>query len=181
MAVTQDALADTLAPMMAEIGLTLHDVEFQKSLIRVTLHDPSGVSIESLTAANHAISDYLDEHEPFEGRYTLEVSSPGVERKLRKESHFAAAIGETIYVKTLPDVAVVPDRRVKGELVEATHDGIVIVPAGGEAVTLHYDQIDRARTVYDWGPTSKPSPSRGGAARGKGRTAMTAPERVTTT
>ena len=180
MAVTQDALADTLAPMVSDLGLTLHDVEFQRNLIRVTLYESGGISIESLTAANRLISDYLDEHEPFEGRYTLEVSSPGVERKLRNERHFAAAIGEQIYVKTVPDVVAVPDRRIEGELIEAAHDGIVIAPADGEPVSLQYDQIDRARTIYDWGPTSKPSPSRGGTPRGKRRSAPTASERVTT-
>jgi ribosome maturation factor RimP len=180
MGVTPDVLAADLAPLVAGLGLDVHDVEFAKSLVRVSVHRKGGVSIDDLAEANRLISEYLDDHEPFEGRYTLEVSSPGVERKLRTPAHFAAAVGETVAIKTIPDVALVPDRRIEGELIEATADAVVVSPPKGESVTLDYDQIDRARTVYAWGPAPKPSPSRGGAPKGKKRAPKTAPERTTT-
>ena len=180
MGTTPDALVEDLTPIVSGLGLTLHDVEITKALIRVTIHKDGGVSLEQLAEANRTISEHLDVHEPFEGRYTLEVSSPGVERKLRRPDHFSAAIGETVSVKATSDATTVQGRRVEGELLEATGDGIEIAPDdGGETVTLHYDQIDKARTVFAWGGGAKPSPSRGGSPKRAKTPKKTPSEKVT--
>ena len=166
MGTTPDALIADLSPVVAGLGLTLHDVEITKALIRVTIHKDGGVSLDQLAEVNRAISEHLDANEPFEGRYTLEVSSPGVERKLRRPDHFTAALGEIVSIKTATDVDTMPGRRVEGELVEVSHEGIVVAPDdGGGTVALHFDQIDKARTVFAWGGGAKPSPSRGGAPK----------------
>jgi len=178
MAMTQDALAAELSRVIEPLGLTIHDVEIAKSLIRVTVFRSGGVALEDLTAANNVISALLDEIDPIDGRYTLEVTSPGVERRLRSEAHFAAAIGEQLSIKTMPDAGT--ERRIDGELIEVSADAIVVAPETGEPITLRYDQIDRARTVFQWGPTPKPSPSRAGAPKGRRRAQATAVERMTT-
>ena len=166
MGTTPDALIAELSPIVADLGLTLHDVEITKALIRVTIHKDGGVSLDQLAEVNRAISEHLDANEPFEGRYTLEVSSPGVERKLRRPDHFTAALGEIVSIKTATDFDTMPGRRVEGELVEVSHEGIVVAPDdGGGTVALHFDQIDKARTVFAWGGGAKPSPSRGGAPK----------------
>ncbi len=180
MGTTPDALIVELSPIVSNLGLTLHDVEITKALIRVTIHKDGGVSLDQLAEANRAISEHLDAHEPFEGRYTLEVSSPGVERKLRRPDHFTAALGEIVSIKTSTDVDTMPGRRVEGELVEATNDGIVVAPDdGGGSVALHYDQIDKARTVFAWGGGAKPSPSRGGSPKRAKTPKKTPSEKVT--
>jgi ribosome maturation factor RimP len=178
MAVTQEELFDALEPLVSSNDLVLHDVEITKGLVRVTVWRAAGVSVEDLAEANRIISAYLDDHDPMDVRYTLEVSSPGVERRLRRPAHFQAAVGETVKIKTIEATAAVPDRRLEGELLEATSDGIVVAN-GDAAVTLHYDEIDRARTVYEWGATAKPSPSRSGGSKGARRQRPTAAERVT--
>ena len=179
MGTTPDALIAELSPIVADLGLTLHDVEITKALIRVTIHKDGGVSLDQLADANHAISDHLDAHEPFDGRYTLEVSSPGVERKLRRPEHFTAALGEVVSIKTSTDVDTLPGRRVEGELVEVTSDGIVVAPDDGGSVALHFDQIDKARTVFAWGGGAKPSPSRGGSPKRAKTPKKTPSEKVT--
>jgi ribosome maturation factor RimP len=180
MGTTPDALIAELSPIVAGLGMTLHDVEITKALIRVTIHKDGGVSLDQLAEANRAISEHLDAHEPFDGRYTLEVSSPGVERKLRRPDHFTAAIGEIVSVKTAMDVDTMPGRRVEGELIEATNDGIVVAPDDGDGtVSLHYDQIDKARTVFAWGGGAKPSPSRGGSPKRAKTPKKTPSEKVT--
>jgi ribosome maturation factor RimP len=180
MSTTPEELHAALTPIAEGLDFSIHDVEYARNLIRITVYRPGGISIDDLADANRAISAYLDENEPFEARYTLEVSSPGIERKLRTETHFNAAIGETVMIKTVGDIPEVPGRRVEGELIEATPDGIVIAPASSSLISLRYDQIDRARTVYAWAPISKPSPSRAGAPKGKKRIHATAPERIMT-
>ena len=83
-------------------------------------------------------------------------------------------------IKVSPDVEVLPGRRVEGELVEATKDGIVVAPDdGGPAVAMRYDQIEKARTIYAWGGGAKPSPSRGGAPKRPKPSKKTPSEKVT--
>jgi len=178
MAVTSDDLAIALLPVVEPFGVQIHDVEMSNGLIRVTVNRAGGVSLGDLTSANHAVSNYFDEHDPMHGRYTLEVTSPGVERKLRSPAHFVAAVGELVKIKTTPDA--VETRRVDGVLLDAGTDSITIQKDPGDNVTLRYDQIERARTVYVWGPEPKPSPSRGGVSKGKPRARTSTPERITT-
>jgi ribosome maturation factor RimP len=169
---------------VAEAGLSLYDIEFNKGLLRVTVEGPPDTDLDHLARLSRTISNVFDEDDPVAGRYTLEVSSPGLERSLRRPEHFSGAIGETITVKTHPGTA--GDRRVRGVLTEADDEGVVVrlessgsessesessgsgsdgtEPSGSRR--LPYDDIARATTVFDWGPAERPgsSPSRRKAA-----------------
>ena len=98
------------------------------------------------------MSGVLDEVDPIPGRYSLEVSSPGVERRLRTPAHFIKAVGETVSVKTRPQVP--GDRRLRGRLLAADDDGFELAVDGGSdgRIRLAYSDIDRVRTVFVWGP-----------------------------
>ena len=100
----------------------------------------------------------LDLDDPIAGSYTLEVSSPGLERPLRRPEHFAGAVGELVTVRTRPG----PDgrRRLRGVLVSATGSAIRIEEATDVVVTVGLDEIESARTVFEWGPSDRP-PSNG--------------------
>jgi ribosome maturation factor RimP len=145
-------LVPVLEPILAASDLELVDVELRSGVLAVTVDRPGGVDLEALTDANRAVSVVLDELDPIPGRYTLEVSSPGVERTLRTPAHFAKAVGETVTVKTRPQVP--GDRRRRGRLVAADDDGLELEVEGAEgpAVRLAYSDIDKARTVFVWGP-----------------------------
>jgi len=96
-----DAIAHELEPVVTALGLSLFDVEKVSNVVRVTVDRAGGVNLDDLAAANKAVSAYLDELDPIPGRYTLEVSSPGVERRLRTPAHFVGAIGETVSMRLL--------------------------------------------------------------------------------
>ena len=81
------------------------------------------------------------------------MSSPGVERPLRTPEHFRRFVGTTVAVKLRPDVE--GERRVEGTLDDADDDGVIV---GGRAVP--YADIERARTVFEWGPARRPAPKR---------------------
>ena len=144
-----ERVAAAVAPVLEGLDLVLHDVEHAGTNIRVVIDRDGGVDVDALTAATRAVSRLLDELDPIDGHYTLEVSSPGLERTLRTPAHFRKYVGATISVKTNPEVE--GDRRVQGGLEAADDDGITV--AGRR---IAYDQIAKARTVFEWGPTPKP-------------------------
>lgn len=155
-----DRLHDLFSPVLAAANLELVDVELKSGVVLVTVDRDGGVDLEALTDANRAVSAVLDEHDPIPGQYTLEVSSPGVERTLRTPDHFAKAVGETVTIKTRPQVP--GDRRRKGVLTAADEHGFEFLPeaaAGGASdgrIRLSYSDVDRARTVFAWGPAPRP-------------------------
>ena len=147
-------VAELVAPVLDAEGLELFDVELRGGTLRVSVDRPGGVDMEALSAATERVSAVLDAHDPVPGdRYTLEVSSPGVERPLRTPDHFRRFVGTTVAVKTRPDVP--GERRIEGILDAADDDGVTI--AGR---TLRYDEIDRARTVFTWGPAPRKKATR---------------------
>jgi ribosome maturation factor RimP len=165
-----DRVRELVLPVLDERELDLYDVEQAGPVLRVVVDAPAGtgLDLDVVADATRAISRLLDEVDPIPGRYTLEVTSPGLERTLRTPEHFARAVGEKVKVKTTPNVDD-GDRRVEGVLEAADPAGIAVrtgaVDAGdaGEAAVrrLRYEDIVRARTVFDWGPGPKP---RGGSA-----------------
>ncbi|MEY2397682.1 MAG: ribosome maturation factor RimP [Actinomycetota bacterium] len=150
------AVRDLVEPALAAKGIDVFDVEFGAGRLVVTVDREGGIDLEALTEANHVVSELLDEHDPIpDDRYLLEVSSPGLERTLRTPTHFASALGATVNVKLKPSVE--GERRHEGLLEAADADAVTV---GGRRFA--YDDIERARTVFVWGPTPKPS---GGAPK----------------
>ena len=138
-----------LRPHVEAAGCELFDVEWRPGLLRVSVDRSGGVDLEVISDLSPVLSRALDDAEPeiIPGRYTLEVSSPGQERPLRTPSHYRRFLGAKVTVKTREDVD--GERRFTGILEDAdtaTDGGISI--AGHR---LSYDQIDRARTVFEWG------------------------------
>lgn len=145
--------------LLSRIGLDLYDVELAGGALNVTVSRPDGVDLESLTEANHLLSAWLDEHDPLPGRYTLDVASPGLERRLRTPSHFASAVGDTVTLRERRDGQ--PTRRLEGTLLSATKTELTIEDSDAGTLTVALSHIERARTVFAWGATAKPSPSKG--------------------
>jgi ribosome maturation factor RimP len=155
---TTDRVAALVAPMAAERGLDLYDVEQHQTSLRILVSREGGVDIDALAELSRAVSRALDEDDPVAGKYTLEVSSPGLERNLRRPDHFVGAVGDQITLKTVPGTE--GDRRVTGTLVNADDEGITVRPADGldgDERRLTYDQVMSARTLFDWGTTTKPT------------------------
>jgi ribosome maturation factor RimP len=154
-------------PIAADLGLELYDLEFAGGVVRITLDTPagtgSGVDLDQLALATRLISRELDHTDPVPGRYTLEVTSPGLERHLRTPEHFRRAVGSTVTIRL--QRALDGERRLGGVLVRAD-DETATVRTTDETIerTVRYDEIERARTVFVWGPSPKPGKGAGGRA-----------------
>jgi ribosome maturation factor RimP len=170
-----DQLTAAVAPVVASLGVELVDVEHSGGTVRVMVDEPGGIGLDRIAEVTQAVSRALDQRDPLPGRYTLEVSSPGVERPLRAPRHFRAAVGEKVALRVVDERGA---RRVSGVLAAADDDGVTIAtentgaPAEGEdaeagaSTRFGYAQIERARTVFEWGPAPKPGKgSKPGAAK----------------
>jgi ribosome maturation factor RimP len=145
-----ERVRDLVEAPLVDAGVELVDVELKGHTLCVFVDRPEGgIDLDALTDATQLVSRVLDEHDPVPGRYTLEVSSAGVERPLRTPAHFHRFVGTTVSVRTHGTVE--GERRVEGELLSADDEGINV---GGRA--LSYGDIERARTVFTWGPAPKP-------------------------
>ena len=163
-----ESLAGTIGPVVASLGLELFDLELSGTgsarVLRVVVDREGGVDLDAITAATEAISPALDqvaeEGGPvLAGPYALEVSSPGLERSLRRPEHYRGAVGDTISVKTrTPEGA----QRRRGRLVAADDDEFTL-ETDGEPERIAYDDVTQARTVFEWGPPPRP----GGANKRK--------------
>jgi ribosome maturation factor RimP len=151
MSTVAERIRALIEPLANAAGLELVDVEHGPGLLRIYLDREGGIDLDTITRQSEVISDLLDaaDPDPIPGRYTLEVSSPGLERPLLRPADFQRFVGSQITGKTTPSAE--GDRRFSGELTEAGDDGIVV---GGRR--LAYAEIDKARTVFEWGPTPKP-------------------------
>ena len=150
------SIVSTLYPVIektgAELGYSIWDVEYVKEgaewYLRITLDSDNGIDIDDCEKVSRAINPIIDEADPIEDFYYLEVSSPGLERVLRKQEHFDASIGCEVDVRLFaPD-----DNKKKaytGILVSADEAGIVINVAN-EALSIPKDKISKVQTIFDF-------------------------------
>ena len=159
-----DRVHALVAPIAADLQLDVYDIERRGGTVRITLDTPpgsdGGITLDSLSLATRLISRELDHEDPIAGHYTLEVTSPGLERALRTPAHFRREVGKTITIR-LRDPQADP-RRLQGVLTAADDHGATLLLDDGAERTVLLDDVDKARTVFDWGPKPKPGkqPSR---------------------
>ena len=153
-----EVVRDLVEPLLIDDGLELVDCELKPGLLRITVDGPEGLDADTLGQTSRRLSRLLDDRDPIEGRYTLEVSTPGLERTLRTPEHFRRAVGALVSVRTHPETD--GERRVKGTLTSADDAGIVVTTTTESdrqsSRTIAYADIERARTVFEWGPQPKP-------------------------
>lgn len=154
-----------ITPIVSDLQLDLYDLEFRGGTLRITIDRPAGVDegldLEAIALASRLIGRELDHEDPMGGHYTLEVTSPGLERSLRIPAHFQKSIGKTVALR-LRDI-VTPEgerseRRLQGVLI-AADEQTATIQLNDAALTeriVPYDKIDRAKTVFVWGPAPKP-------------------------
>jgi ribosome maturation factor RimP len=150
-----------VAPIAADLSLDLYDIEQRGGTLRITLDTPAGaptgISLDVLALASRLMSKELDQHDPIPSRYTLEVTSPGVERTLRVPAHFQREVGKVVAIR-LANVEA-EQRRVQGTILTADPEFVIVRSADGDR-QIRYSDIDRARTVFEWGGQPKPGTSK---------------------
>jgi ribosome maturation factor RimP len=178
MTVDPEAIRERVAPVVAGLGLDVYDVEITGSgharAIRIVVqrHDTSdgaGVDLDLITDATRVLTPELSGAGVLRDSDALEVSSPGLERNLRRPEHYAAAIGEGVSVKHTVEGETVRER---GVLVRSDETGFDLKLDDDTDRRVAYADVAACRTVFEWGPAPRPGrgskPGKGGATRSKG-------------
>ncbi len=147
-------------PITSDLELDLYDLEQRGATLRITLDAPvgsaTGLDMDKLALATRLISREMDHQDPIPGKYTLEITTPGVERTLRLPQHFQREVGKTVSIRLADTTA--DERRFEGELIAADDTTATVrIDVGGETTDriVEIASIDRARTVFVWGPQPK--------------------------
>ncbi len=169
-----EAVRTAVEPVVVALGLAVYDVELLGGTgartLRLTVTRAGGVDLETITSVTRAVSPIVDpivENAPtIGGSYLLEVSSPGIERALRRPEHFSEALGEEVSVKFHTSAG---PRRVRGVLRE--FDGVHCTVESDDGVDeeIVVSDITQARTVFEWGPRPRQRSKDRGRARAKGK------------
>lgn len=140
-----------LEPIIVDLGYELYDVIYEKEAkdfyLRVVIDKESGIDLNDCEKVNNAINDILDEADYIKDQYFLEVSSPGVERLLRKDEHFEKQIGNKISLKLFK--AIDKQKEFVGILESYNKDELVIKQEDKE-INVEVKNIAVAKTVFDW-------------------------------
>jgi len=147
---TGDELAKVLEPTIERLGYELSDLEVKlggrDGVVRLFIDQPDGISLDDCEKVSLAVSALLDVEDPLPGQYRLEVSSPGLDRKLTKVEHFQRFKGETLKVSMRFPIG--GRKRFRGTLVSSDDENI-LVEVDGESYSLPMATIDTARLVPD--------------------------------
>lgn len=143
MSKTEDQIAKIVEANGASLYGTETVTEFDETIYRVLITKKGGITLDQCADISNELSPFLDVHPPVSGQYRLEVSSPGIERKLTKPSHFKNAIGEKVKVKILGG------EKLKGELKSADDEGITVTTKQGDE-TYRYDELGTVKTYFEW-------------------------------
>jgi ribosome maturation factor RimP len=146
-------LESMLEPVVSTAGMELVDLTFRREgggkILRVTIDRDGGLDLESISQVSKRISRRLDTEGFDPGPYSLEVTSPGLERPLRRPEDFAKRVGQKVKVKTTEPVD--GEYVHVGTLVGADDAAVTVATDAGERRVAH-DRIEKARTVFEWGP-----------------------------
>jgi ribosome maturation factor RimP len=146
----QSTVEQLVQPILEELSLELVDVEFQKEgkswFLRVYIDSDNGVDLDDCTSVSERVSELLDEHDPIEQAYYLEVSSPGAERPLKKEKDLENAIGKNVFITTYAPIN--GEKAFEGKLAQFDGETLTIetkLKTRIVPVNIPYNKVAKAR------------------------------------
>ena len=145
----RERLIELLEPLLRHLGYELWELELsgRNGVLRIYIDSPDGIDIDDCETVSRAVSERLDEADPIPGEYTLEVSSPGLDRVLRTAEHFQRYVGEQVSLELKQLIN--GRRRFVGKLLQATAKDIQL-EMDGEQCEVAISNIHKARLAPEW-------------------------------
>jgi len=145
-----EVVTELAQPIIEQLGLELVDVEYVKEgkdwFLRVFIDNESGIDLEQCAAVSERLSEILDEKDPIENLYFLDVSSPGAERPLKKEQDFLKAIGKQVNIKTYEPIQ--DEKKFEGKLISYNAEEVQLeltIKTRKKMITIPTQKIASAR------------------------------------
>lgn len=170
-----DIVRTMVEPLAEAQGADVYDVTFAGGKLAVAINRQGGIDLDTLADISRELGQRLEDDDVISGSYTLEVTSPGLERPLRTPGHYAGAIGEDVTIRTKPDTE--GERRVRGTILASDDTSVTVdIEDDGDGDgdspvqrTIAFDDVERARTTFSWGPQPKPGSGQGNPGSGQGK------------
>ncbi len=145
----RETVREAVSPIITELGYDIWDITYSKVgadyHLEITIDSEAGINIEDCEKVHRAIDPILDECDPIEGFYYLDVSSPGVERELRTEEHISRSVGEKVRAKLF---AQKDGKRVITGILSAFNEGKITITEPTGEVILTPQEISKLTTVF---------------------------------
>lgn len=145
----RETVREAIEPTVSSLGYSIWDITYSKVgadyHLEITIDSEEGINIEDCEKVHRAIDPILDECDPIEGFYYLEVSSPGVERELRTDAHIESSLGERVEAKLFTQKN---GRKSIIGILSSFEGGVVTIDADGESIELQKNEISKLTTVY---------------------------------
>ena len=142
---------EMITPILDELGFELYDVEYVKEgadyVLRLIIDSNEGVTLDDCERVSRAVDPVLDEADPIESAYLLEVVSPGVERVLTRPDHYEACVGEKIEVRFY---APADGKKSCTGILRGLSGDSIIIELEGEEKAIPFSSAARVSTVFDW-------------------------------
>lgn len=142
---------DLISPTVESLGYRIWDVEYVKEgadmYLRVTIDSDDGIGIEDCEKVNRAIDPVLDEADPIDGSYYLEVSSPGVERVLTSDEHFELMKGAEVEAKLFSPL---DGKKSYRGILAGRDENFTFLTVENEEIKIENRMISKIATVFDW-------------------------------
>ena len=150
----EDRARELCEPLLAGEGLELLDLEFEKEhggwVLRIFIDKPgASVGVEECSQASNVLNPMLDVEDFIPQEYALEMSSPGVNRPLKKRAHFEKVAGQKVRVKTFAPVGTPPRKMFLGPLKKVTDDAVTVAVDGAE-FTIPFKDIAKANLEFEF-------------------------------
>ena len=140
-------IANTVEAQGVELYNLEYLTEYGRKILRLYIDKEGGITLDDCERVSRAVEPVLDAHDPIPEAYVLEVSSPGIERKLVKDSHFASNIGKTVEVKLFKPLDTDRRKKFSGVLSEFNNGTVTVATSQGD-FKLKRDDIAQCRLVF---------------------------------
>ena len=145
----RETVKEAILPTVTELGYRIWDVTYSKIgadyHLEITIDNDEGININDCEKVHRAIDPIIDDCDPIEGFYYLDVSSPGAERDLRTDEHILACIGERVEAKLF---AQKDGRKSFVGTLEAYENSVVTISEADERVELNREEISKLTTLF---------------------------------
>jgi ribosome maturation factor RimP len=146
--------AEVADPVIASLGMELVDVEFLHErdswILRLFIDKPGGVGLEDCETVSRALETLLDVEQVVDHAYHLEVSSPGLDRPLKKPEHFRRAEGQKVKLKTFGPLGEPPRRSFRGVLTAVAEDAVTVDVEGAGTFRVPFKDIAKANLEFEF-------------------------------